>query len=669
MSRDNSQDRSLALREYTERYCDGALSAEQTAELERSLRDDPSALDAFVLYMEVHSRIAWNARAHAEDGHDRPLAVNEGRGERGEGRGMAGSPAIDLPAGVAVELPLQPESRTPSPEPPFPTLSTTHYPPPTTPFVGSWAFSCMVATVIMGVMLLGFWAYEITHHQHIAEAPAKSAPSEAMPEMVFVGRITGMVDVKWSDDPRYLPPLGFAHVPLDRKYILSSGLLEITYDSGAKVILEGPCTYEVESTAGGYLALGKLTARVEKKRSEVRGQKSDPSPLSPLPSPLFSVRTPTALITDLGTEFGVEVDKAGASKAHVFQGMVEMRLADGGRGEPLTIQLGVGESGRVEHGADGREPTLLRGTADAAAFAVRPGQLATFVKERQLKPFHRWQAFSEELQERDDLLAYYDFQPDEHDRALLRNRAATGDKCDRRIKDATWVPGRFPGKYALRFGWSSAGVRVYVPGKCQRLTLAAWVRLDSLPRDPSSLLTAHGWWKMGQVRWLVLRDGKMSLSVVVGPRADVSAVSSRPVVDEDHLGQWRLVAAVCDLAAQKVVFYCNGDCVGRQALDTANLEAFDIDYATIGDWYDPGAPFAKDFSLQGRVGELMVFRAALSQEEIRRIYRSADVALGGTGILPVSERSTGETPVPPADTVGAAVELPPQQESGKEVQP
>ncbi len=597
----------------------------------------------------------------------------------GEGRGMAGSPAIDVsvgaavehPVGTAVELPHQLDPEPQIPEPPFPTLSTTHYPLPTSHFsVGSWAFSCMVATVIMGGALLGLWAIKVTHHQHIAEAPSQSAPSETMPEMVFVGRITGMVDVKWSDDPHFLPPLSSrAYVPLGRKYILSSGLLEITYDSGAKVILEGPCTYEVESTAGGYLALGKLTARVEKERSEARGQKSDPSPLSPLPSPLFSVRTPTALITDLGTEFGVEVDKAGASKAHVFQGMVEMRLADGGRGEPLTIQLGVGESGRVEHGADGREPTLLRGTADAAAFAVRPGQLATFVKERQLKPFHRWQAFSEELQERDDLLAYYDFQPDEHDRALLRNRAATGDKCDRRIKDATWVPGRFPGKYALRFGWSSAGVRVYVPGKCQRLTLAAWVRLDSLPRDPSSLLTSHGWWKMGQVRWLVLRDGKMSLSVVVGPRADVSAVSSRPVVDEDHLGQWRLVAAVCDLAAQKVVFYCNGDCVGRQALDTANLEAFDIDYATIGDWYDPGAPFAKDFSLQGRVGELMVFRAALSQEEIRRIYRSADVALGGTGILPVSERSTGETPVPPADTVGAAVELPPQQESGKEVQP
>jgi len=48
--------------------------------------------------------------------------------------------------------------------------------------------------------------------------------------MVFVGRITGMVDVKWSDDPHYLPPPDFAHVPLGRKYELVSGLMEITYE-------------------------------------------------------------------------------------------------------------------------------------------------------------------------------------------------------------------------------------------------------------------------------------------------------------------------------------------------------------------------------------------------------------------------------------------------------
>ena len=57
---------------------------------------------------------------------------------------------------------------------------------------------------------------------------------------------------------------GFSCVPLGRKYELASGLMEITYDTGAKVILQGPVTYEVESH-GGYLSVGKLTGELEKK--------------------------------------------------------------------------------------------------------------------------------------------------------------------------------------------------------------------------------------------------------------------------------------------------------------------------------------------------------------------------------------------------------------------
>ena len=73
-----------------------------------------------------------------------------------------------------------------------------------------------------------------------------------------------------------------------------------------------------------------------------------PSLLSPLPSPLFSVRTPTAIVIDLGTEFGVEVERSGASRARVFQGRVEWRSVDNGRGGVRVLQLGVNESARAE---------------------------------------------------------------------------------------------------------------------------------------------------------------------------------------------------------------------------------------------------------------------------------------------------------------------------------
>ena len=59
-------------------------------------------------------------------------------------------------------------------------------------------------------------------------------------------------------------------VALNDEFVLASGLMEITYDTGAKVILQGPVTYEVEAN-GGYLAVGKLTGKLEKRGVRGRG--------------------------------------------------------------------------------------------------------------------------------------------------------------------------------------------------------------------------------------------------------------------------------------------------------------------------------------------------------------------------------------------------------------
>ena len=50
-------------------------------------------------------------------------------------------------------------------------------------------------------------------------------------------------------------------------------------------------------------------------------------PQSPIPNPsLFSIRTPTATVTDLGTEFGVEVSKEGYTTSHVYRGLVRVQV-------------------------------------------------------------------------------------------------------------------------------------------------------------------------------------------------------------------------------------------------------------------------------------------------------------------------------------------------------
>ena len=98
-----------------------------------------------------------------------------------------------------------------------------------------------------------------------------------------------------------------------------------------------------------------------------------PNPsLSPVPCPLFSIRTPTAIVTDLGTEFGVEVNKEGDTISHVFRGLVEVRKI-GPSGGQTPMCLKATESVEVTH--QGPSDVVLRRTAVAPATFVRAEQM------------------------------------------------------------------------------------------------------------------------------------------------------------------------------------------------------------------------------------------------------------------------------------------------------
>ena len=214
--------------------------------------------------------------------------------------------------------------------------------------IGSFVFSHIAAAVILGIGLLIGLAWRISLPSSEGPVPAPQSIAQA------IGRITALADCKWSkqgagvrgqrsgeqvvsgqwpvasDPPSALRPPPFVKtVFLGDRFLVASGLMEITYDTGAKVILQGPCTYDIDSARGGYLAVGKLTAKIVASgqwpvASKTNQQKYESKSLItdhwPLTTALFSVRTPTAVVTDLGTEFGVEVESSGATRSHVFPG-------------------------------------------------------------------------------------------------------------------------------------------------------------------------------------------------------------------------------------------------------------------------------------------------------------------------------------------------------------
>jgi len=243
-------------------------------------------------------------------------------------------------------------------------------------------YSYTIGGVLTGLLLLV--AALIPASSTVQTARKASPPIRSVvgpkTERETIGQITGMLDCQGTiargegkgTSQSLLSPQSL--VALGDKFVLSSGLLEITYETGAKVILQGPVTYEADSRDGGFLSLGKLTARLEKEWSAVRGQGSEKvasgqwpvaseanpksqisnsqisNPQSLIPNPLFAVRTPTATITDLGTEFGVEVDKRGGTVSHVFRGVVQVQAMTP-RGEPEgeALVLRENQSARVEN--------------------------------------------------------------------------------------------------------------------------------------------------------------------------------------------------------------------------------------------------------------------------------------------------------------------------------
>ncbi len=358
---------------------DGSISAGGIERIDELVRGDPELLRHYIEYTRLLSDLRFgltNGRAH--DVLGRLFDIDQGNDECGmmndESPTDAQSSDIHHPSFIIHH------SEVPNSEPLVPPIIIDTSTPPGSPLfflnpsLGGWLFSYSAATVITGVLVLIFWMWKVSLRDEVAESPRPAMPPSVAREMEPVGRITGTADCRWANAqtaPRN------ETVPLGRKYEFVSGLMEIAYQSGAKVILQGPCTYEVDSAAGGFLSLGKLTARVETKGEGGRGKAEEMtnqnSPFPPPPSP-FVVKTPTAIVTDLGTEFGVEVTGDHRNRVYVFEGRVAVRPAAGKTAKPDDLVLGEGQSvaldanGAVLESPPSRE---AEGKGSAAQFVRR----------------------------------------------------------------------------------------------------------------------------------------------------------------------------------------------------------------------------------------------------------------------------------------------------------
>jgi len=117
------------------------------------------------------------------------------------------------------------------------------------------------------------------------------------------------------------------------RLILSSGVAQLTFSSGAVAVLEAPAEFELISAARAFLHSGRVVVRAENK------------------SQGFIVDTARAEVLDLGTEFGVAVDPTGETLVQVYDGMIEAGLKAAHVTSRDKKRLLAGQAMEIEEGA------------------------------------------------------------------------------------------------------------------------------------------------------------------------------------------------------------------------------------------------------------------------------------------------------------------------------
>jgi hypothetical protein len=122
--------------------------------------------------------------------------------------------------------------------------------------------------------------------------------------------------------------------------VIKSGFIQIGFDNGNQLLIQGPARFSITDSLGVALYDGSLTAVVTK------------------PGRGLKITTPTARVTDLGTEFGVQSGST-LTRVQVFVGRVVVDQNAAGS-TPTEISQGSG----VEISATGIRPIAF----DASAF-------------------------------------------------------------------------------------------------------------------------------------------------------------------------------------------------------------------------------------------------------------------------------------------------------------
>lgn len=455
--------------------------------------------------------------------------------------------------------------------------------------------AAVAAAVITGALLM----------YHLPWRPAPSLTTGTSEEQTDAGCavLAQCLDAHFDSAPKtFLQPGAMLSPGVLR---LKAGLARIEFFSGATVLLEGPATLEIRSSWEASCPQGKARVRV------------------PPPAQGFHLHVPGMKLVDLGTEFGVVADAGGASQVTVFEGAVEAH--------PDNADMRLLKTGE----------NLQRSNSGLLQGDVAPPPLTSLEQfdqlalERSQERHDAWWNWFQEVRKDPRLIACYAFKHWKDDRwdrlvnnftqppAPSRSGAAVGVR---------WSRGRWPMKDALEFKGPGDRVRINLGTEAySAITLACWVRVDALDRRYNALLLTDGY-EAGEPHWQIYEDGRLMFSIAYPDPAKSGQPNNRTnqiyyspsIFNLGNQRRWHHLAVTYDHQNGAAVQYVDGREISRET-HAAHVPGRPVSFgpSELGNWGLPtdGHKFPIR-NLNGSLDEFLIYKTALSGEEVRQIYEA-----------------------------------------------
>jgi hypothetical protein len=364
---------------------------------------------------------------------------------------------------------------------------------------------------------------------------------------------------------------------------LTSGIIELSMRSGARLVFEGPGRMEILSRNSVRLHNGRIRASVPR---AARG---------------FTIEGPGFSAVDHGTEFGCSIPKAGPAELHVFDGSVEFKPG-GLPNRWLQRQQALAIRDRGAETIDAR-PELFISPEDLDRWESDPAALR--------------KAASRMIEKHPDAIVYFDASSAVG--SHLPNTAARASGSAFAMHACSLTEGREPGRKAVFFDGSTSRLTLEAAAESPSLTLLAWVQIRDRHRR-QDLVSGDGPLLSGEIDWYLYYQNTLGFGAL-------SPVKNQPGRGWNPLhsarlpetsSDWSLLATVIDANSRTVTHFMDGKIVGMGQIPLPRL--LRLGPLIIGANQPSRGTNPENRHFHGAIDEFAIIASPLAAEEISRIH-------------------------------------------------